>query len=141
MLKARSFQDVYRLFHFMSKVTGFATFCYPSDGFRMSIFGTISGLLNSTIWLLLCYQYVEEFSTKNADSVSEVFQVGIVIIRGLILFSVLSCQIMNFIQRKEIFKLLRLFEKLNTMVRFFSGIEYITQNLNFTNSYSQMDPH
>ena len=115
-MKIEKFQDVFLPFFMFSKVFGFATFCYPSDRFKMSIIGFFCGVLNVLIWLSLSYFSAKEVSTRPKDSNSEVFQVGIVMIRALILLTIIACQIINFSQRKEIFQILKLFEKFDKVV-------------------------
>lgn len=116
MLKAKNSQKVLKFFCVISKIFGFTVFAYPFKQYKLSKYGKVSGLINFLIWVLLSLYFIRQLFDRPKDSKSEVFEFGIILIRGMIPLLILSCLVINFIQRKSIFKLFQLFEKLDDVV-------------------------
>lgn len=114
--KVVKLQDLFKRFYFLSLFSGFASFSYPSSKFKASFVGVTCFLVSSLYWTISCYRVLQFFSRMESKGYSQVFTVGATIIEGMVSTTVLVCIIVNFVQRKTLFKLIKTFERLDEKV-------------------------
>lgn len=115
----------YNFHHLFSMFFGFSVFSYPSARFKISILGFISCLINVGIRFYILHKVYLEITSPSSLSSSKVVNVGMLLIECLLHSSIVLCQIISVIFGKEMFRMMKAFEKFDSKVRFMLKVELV----------------